>query len=176
MRKNFIYVALSAIILFISASQVFSQSRAKKKAMRDMEAFRYEIECVGIGVEGTYLIKVWTYSKKPKVAIEQSKKNAVHGVIFKGFAGGGRGCTSQKPLASSPSVEDEHSDFFDNFFADGEDYMKYVSLSNDGSIDTDDRLKVGKEYKIGVVVSVMKDQLRKDLEKAGIIKALDAGF
>ncbi len=54
--------------------------------------------------------------------------------------------------------------------------MKYVSLSNDGSIDTDDRLKVGKEYKIGVVVSVMKDQLRKDLEKAGIIKALDAGF
>ncbi|HOK50850.1 MAG TPA: hypothetical protein PLF75_03070, partial [Bacteroidales bacterium] len=80
------------------------------------------------------------------------------------------------PLASSPAVEDEYSEFFDKFFADGGDYMRYVSLSNDGSIDSEDRLKVGKEYKIGVVVSVMKDQLRKDLEKAGIIKALDAGF
>jgi len=176
MKKTGLFLALSAVLFFMSASPILSQARAKKKAMRDMEAFRYEIECLGTGVEGTYLIKVWTYSKKPKVAIEQSKKNAVHGVIFKGFAGGGRGCISQKPLASSPEVEDEHSEFFDKFFADGGDYMKYVSLSNDGSIDSEDRLKVGKEYKIGVVVSVMKDQLRKDLEKAGIIKALDAGF
>jgi hypothetical protein len=176
MKRSGLILALSAIFILASISPLFSQARAKKKAMRDMDAFRYEIECVGTGVEGTYLIKVWTYSKKPKVAIEQSKKNAVHGVIFKGFAGGGRGCTSQKPLASSPEVEDQFSDFFDKFFADGGDYMKYVSLSNDGSIDSEDRLKVGKEYKIGVVVSVMKDQLRKDLEKAGIIKSLDSGF
>jgi len=37
-------------------------------------------------------------------------------------------------------------------------------------------VKVGKEYKIGVVVSVSKDQLRKDLEAAGIIKGLSSGF
>ncbi len=176
MKRNIVLVLLSAAFMFISTIPAMSQARAKKKAMRDMEAFRYEIECVGTGVQGTYLIKVWTYSKKPKVAIEQSKKNAVHGVIFKGFAGGGRGCTSQKPLASSPDVEDQFSEFFDKFFADGGDYYKYVSLSNDGSIDSEDRLKVGKEYKIGVVVSVMKDALRKDLENAGIIKPLDAGF
>ncbi len=175
MKSKIVSIALCLGLFFISASPLFSQARAKKKAMRDMEAFRYEIECVGTGVQGTYLIKVWTYSKKPKVAIEQSKKNAVHGVIFKGFAGGGRGCTSQQPLAPA-EAEDNFADFFDKFFADGGDYMKYVALSNDGSIDSEDRLKVGKEYKIGVVVSVMKDKLRKDLENAGIVKPLDAGF
>ena len=38
-------------------------------------------------------------------------------------------------------------------------------------------VKVGKnEYKVGVVISVSKDLLRKDLEAAGIIKGLGAGF
>ena len=37
-------------------------------------------------------------------------------------------------------------------------------------------VKVGKTYKIGLVVSVSKDALRKALEKAGVVKALGAGF
>ena len=48
--------------------------------------------------------------------------------------------------------------------------MKFVSESSDGNVDAADRVKVGKEYKIGVVVSVHKDALRKDLEAAGIIR------
>ena len=54
--------------------------------------------------------------------------------------------------------------------------MKYVSESGDGNVDAGDRVKVGKEYKIGVLVSVSKDALRKDLEAAGIIKGLSSGF
>lgn len=167
--------SLMLCLAFLATSMV-SFGQAKKKAKRDMNDYRYELECVGIGVQGTYLIKVWTYSKKEKVAIAQAKKNAVHGIIFKGFAGGGQGCTSQKPLASSPAVEEQNIDFFDTFFDDGGDYMRYVNVTNDGSIDPEDRLKVGKEYKIGIVVSVSKDALRKDLETAGVVKAMDAGF
>jgi hypothetical protein len=162
-------------ILFVMASiSMFSQAR--KKADKATEEFRYEVECAGIGTDGTYLIKVWSYSKKPNVALEQAKKNAVHGIIFKGFAGGGRGCTSQKPLASSPGVESQHEEFFKLFFADGGNYMKYVSVSSDGNVDAGDRMKVGKEYKVGVIVSVMKDALRKDLEAAGVVKGLSSGF
>ena len=169
-------LSISICLLFVATClTAFSQPIANYKAKRDREAYRYEIECVGIGVQGTYLVKVWTYSKKPKVAIAQSKKNAVHGVIFKGFAGGGQGCTSQKALADN-SVEDQKAEFFDGFFDDRGAFNKYVAVSGDGEIDSGDVLKVGKEYKIGVVVSVMKDQLRKDLEVAGIVKALDAGF
>lgn len=167
---------VSLFILALSFSgAVNAQVIAKNKANKDTEKFRYEIECVSVGATGSYLIKVWTYSKKANVAIEWAKKNAVHGVIFKGFTGAGAGCT-QKPLASSPSIEEEKAEFFDNFFADGGKYMKFVSVSGDGSIAAEDRLKVGKEYKIGVIVSVMKDNLRKDLEDAGIVKGLSSGF
>ena len=54
--------------------------------------------------------------------------------------------------------------------------MKFVSLTNDGAVAAGDRIKVGKEYKIGLIVSVRKDALRKDLEQAGIIKGLNSGF
>ena len=49
-------------------------------------------------------------------------------------------------------------------------------MSNDGAVAAEDRMKVGKEYKVGVIVSVNVSALRKDLEAAGIIKSLDAGF
>jgi hypothetical protein len=67
-------------------------------------------------------------------------------------------------------------EFFDEFFSDGGKYMKYATQSGDGSIRPEDLVKIGKEYKIGVIVSVMSDQLRKDLEAAGIIKGLSNGF
>ena len=54
--------------------------------------------------------------------------------------------------------------------------MKCVNVKGEGAVAAEDRVKVGKEYKIGVVVSVNVGSLRKDLETAGIIKGLGAGF
>jgi hypothetical protein len=173
MKRSIKALFIAAVLFTFSAvyNNVAAQARAKaEKATRE---WRYEIECAGIGADGTYLIKVWSYSKKATVAIEQVKKNAVHGVVFKGFVGAIQGCTSQKPLTNNPALEQERADFFDDFFADGGKFMKFVSASGDGNAEV---LKVGKEYKVGVVVSVMKDQLRKDLEAAGIIKGLSSGF
>src|SRR6218665_3221980 len=168
-------VAVTLLFAAISPSTVSAQ--AGKKADKDTKIWRYEVQCVGVGNEGTKLIKVFSYSKKPDVAIEQAKKNAVHAMIFKGFNGNsGSGCPTQKPLASNPSIEEEKKEFFDAFFADGGKYMKFVSVSGDGQVAAEDRMKVGKEYKVGVVVSVMYDLLRKDLEDAGIIKGLSSGF
>jgi hypothetical protein len=168
--KKFVIV----LVLLITATNTFAQ--AKKKAEKATREWRYEIECAAVGSEGTYLIKVWSYSKNPKVAVAQAKKNAVHGIIFKGFGGNGKGCTPQRPLANNPNIEMEKQDFFDEFFADGGKYMKFVYESSDGNIDAADRLKVGKEYKIGMIVSVQKDLLRQDLEAAGIIRGLSSGF
>lgn len=148
---------------------------ANKKADKDTKNWRYEIEVVGVGTQGSDLIKVWSYSKKPQVAIEQAKKNAIHGIIFKGFVGNG-GTPGKKPLTNNPNLEQDRQDFFDAFFADGGKYLKFVSLSADGSVAAEDVMKVGKEYKVGVVVSVDVAGLRRDLEAAGILKALNAGF
>ncbi len=144
---------------------------AKKKADKDTNQFRYEIECAGNAIQGTYLVKVWTYSRKAAVAENQCRKNAVHGVIFKGY-GGGQGCVSQRPMANTPGVETQYSEYFYRFFADGGEFQKYASIMP-GTTET---VKVGKEYKVGVVVSIRKDDLRRALEAAGIIKGLNSGF
>src|SRR5690606_21911572 len=129
-----------------------------------------ELECVGEGKQGTYIVKVWSYSKRADVAIEQAKKNAIHGIIFKGFPSNGQTCRGQKALAPTPGVEDEQKAFFRKFFADGGDYMKYAQRSNEGSKDdlAGDIVKLsgmkrvddgaGAQYKVGVIVVVMKDE------------------
>lgn len=162
------------MIVLIAAVAV-THAQKNKKANKDTEAWRYEIEAVQTGTQGSYLIKVWSYSKKAEVAIEQAKKNAVHGIIFRGFIGT-QTVSGQKPITTNVNLEVEKEDFFTPFFADGGKYLKFVSLSNDGAVAAGDRMKVGKEYKIGVIVSVNAASLRKDLEEAGIIKSLGAGF
>jgi hypothetical protein len=152
-----------------------SFAQAQKRADKDTEAWKYEIEAVQTGVQGTYLFKVWSYSKKPDVAIEQSKKNAIHGIIFKGFTGK-TGVPGQSPLVNNVNLEEEKADFFKPFFNEGGKYMKFVSLSNDGAVAAEDRMKIGKEYKIGLIVAVNVAELRKDLENAGIIRSLSSGF
>ena len=145
-------------------------SAQKKKAARE---FRYEIVSMGVGVQGTDLIKVYSYAKNEKDAVELAKQNAIHGVLFKGVAGT-KGTASQPPLVK-PQEKENHQDFFDDFFEHGT-YQRYVSLSSDGIVDPKDRMKVGKEYKIGIVVSVNKADLRKYLESEGIIKGLGSMF
>jgi hypothetical protein len=149
-KLNLLFLPFLFLALGVSA-------QAGKKAEKDTKEWRYEVEVVQQGHEGTYLVKVWSYSKKPNIAIEQAKKNAVHGIIFKGVAASGR-VPSQKALTNNPNLEMEKQEYFD------------------GSVAAEDRLKVGKEYKIGVVLSVNVDGLRKDLEAAGVVKSLSSGF
>ena len=163
------------IFLIIGASA--NAQWKKNKANEDTKIWRYDLECEGIAKQGSKLVKVWSYSKNPKHAISRGMKNAVHGIIFKGFAGGGQGCTSQKPLVKSADTEENYKEFFDAFFADGGEYLKYVSAATDGSIAPGDRLKVSRrEYKIGVIVNIQFNQLRKRLESEDIIRSLNSGF
>lgn len=143
------------------------------------DQFRYELEAQNTGIQGTYLLKVWTYSPNPDEALRQASKNAVHGVLFKGFPSANR-VTGQKALIRNKNTEEKHKEYFDSFFRNGGPYQRYVNLTNSGSIQPGDRLKLGDgenaEYKIGVIVSVNVADLRKHLEEDGIIKPLNAGF
>ena len=157
----------SLLALFVGTVSVSAQ---KKKAARE---FRYEIVSMGTGSQGSALIKVYSYAKKEKDALELAKQNAVHGILFKGVAG--TNGTASQPALVKPQEKENNQDFFDSFFDNG-DYQRYVSLSSDGIIDPKDRMKVGKEYKIGIVVSVNKADVRKYLENEGIIKGLGSMF
>ena len=185
----------NALILLIVVMATFSASaqrikKTERVAEKETKDFLYELECAGVGKQGTYLLKVWSYSKRKDVAIDQAKKNAVHGVVFKGFASGGKqqsgdACRGQRALANTPNIEDDQKAYFKKFFKDGGDYMRYVSSSDQVKthmevIKLSGMKRVvdmaGIEYKVGVIVTVMKDELRKHLEKDGVIRGLNSGF
>ncbi|MCR4665235.1 MAG: hypothetical protein K5660_07715 [Paludibacteraceae bacterium] len=166
MMKKQLFLLLTAVLMCLPMF-----AGPKNKAKKDTEHFRYELECAGNGTQGTYLIKVWSYSKNKNVATEQCKKNAVHGVIFKGFTGG-EGCVGQRALVSRAGAEVEYKEYFDLFFSDKGEYYKYVSVTSSAS----EIIKVGKEYKVGMIVSIQKDELRKALEQAGVVRGLNSGF
>lgn len=166
MKKIFSMLLFVGIMLMLTGCGV-----SKKFSTTDTGSFQYEIQGVNNGTQGTYLVKVWTYSSSPKVSVEKCKKNAVHGVMFKGYAGSGQ-VRPQNPLIKDPGAEAQHADYLARFFADGGEYNKYVTVTG-GSQEV---IKVGKNYQVGLVVSVSKDQLRKALEAAGIIKSLSHGF
>lgn len=164
------------MILLVSFSFALS-AQAKKKANKDTEHWRYEVECVGVGKPGTNLIKVWSYSKKPHIAIDQAKKNAVHALLFKGFAKGERGCFAQDALVKDFSIQDKKEAFFKDFFnsKDGK-YMRFVQITEEKGITSNDVVKLKKEYKIGIVVLVDRNALRQYLEDEKIIRGLNTGF
>ncbi len=176
MKKKLVLNLFTIGLLLFSVS-LEAQSKKEKQADAETLAYRYELECYGTGVQGTYSVKVWSYSKKPEIAKEQCKKNAIHGVIFKGIVSGPR-CMSQPPLAGdNANLYQEHKDFFNSFFRVGGKYMQFVNITNDGTPLPGDMIKVGKkEYKVGIVVSVRKDALRKYLEDEKILRKLTDGF
>ena len=81
------------MLLWVFLSFSFATLGAKSR----ITDTRYDIEGVETGQQGTYLVKVYVYSKKSSVTTEEFKFAAVHGVIFRGFAGKGFG--AQKPIA-----------------------------------------------------------------------------
>ena len=91
------------------------------------DLLKYEIEGEGVGVQGTYLVKVTVIQKKSKLDIDVIKKCAVHGVLFKGFSSQ-TSRTRQKPLAGSMVVEQQHQDYFDVFFQKGGSYINFANM------------------------------------------------
>lgn len=180
-------IVFYSVIYFLLFGNVFGQSSHKleKKSEIATEEFRYEIECAGEGTKGTYLVKVWSYfeiknskniSKLMPVISEESKKNAVHGILFKGYSGGsGQKCRSQSPIVTAAEFERKQKKFLTSFFENDGLYMKYVTASNDAAPNS--IIKMGKKmYKVSMIVSVKKDDLRKYLEENNIIRGLTSGF
>lgn len=133
----------------------------------------YEISCAGNAVQGNYLISVSYKSKSKKPDDTKLRLAAIHGVIFRGITSSNSGCKSQKPLVKDLSAEQDHADFFEMFFNDKAG--RAVSFAN-VQLGSYQVVKVKGGYRITAVVTVSKDQLRKHLEDAGIIKSLSSGF
>ena len=161
-------------MLTFSVTDADAQKRKKKKANVETTEWKYDIEPEGLGTQNNKIVKVWSYSKKIDIAKFQATKNAIHGIIFKGVAGN-RDKRFTPVLALVPDFETraKFQPFFDEFFADGGDYRMYAEATDI----SDSIVKIDKKmYKVGVVINVRYDALRKMLEDRGIVKKLNHGF
>ncbi len=173
--KKILFVILStALLLFCLDSS--AQSKKKKKADENTKQWYYELEAYNTPNKGAVYVKVWSYGPDVTVARDQAMKNAVHGVIFRGVpANDARRIPAKSPLVADYEVEQNHKAFFDQFFTDGGEYLRYVTKTTSAS--SDDILKYDKKnYKVGIIVTVQYDALKKMLEKRGIIESLTSGF
>jgi hypothetical protein len=176
MKRLFKLMVLAATIITLASCSAARQVTADKGTL----TWSYEIEpTTGQATQGSILVKVWSYSKDKNIATTQAGKNAVHGVLFKGVAALNNEYArvpAQRPIVTDPTAETTYQEYFKDFFQNGGKYMKYVNFVNNGIPAPGDIIKVGKQYKVGVRVSVSKDALRKEMEAAGVVKALGAGF
>ena len=169
MRKSI----CTAIILLLAFYTICGQTRKERKAMYDSK-YNYELACLGVGQDGTKLLKVWGYGKKVDNAIYDAKRTAVAAVIFRGVPGG----NGAAPTPSILPVDgyEQHMDFFDEFFKDGGMYLSFVNLTTDGTPGGADNIKMSHGYKVAVSASINFNALRKYLEDKGVVKRMDAGF
>lgn len=165
---------LTFLGMFFVLTDVIGQSRKERKANKETLEWKYDIESAAMGNHNLKVVKVWSFSKDPKVAKNQAIKNAAHGIIFKGTVGDSeKGIAPVFALISDVATMDKHSAFFKDFFSEGGDYRKYVSTTTI----SDEVIRLEKRmYKVGVTVNIRYADLRKMLEKEGIVKKLGAGF
>ncbi len=156
---------MNKIITFLIALSVMLPLGMAAKDKKN-EQLNYEISQAGVGNQGTYAVKVTVISKNKNVSDDLIARCAVHGALFRGVGNKG-------PIAGSASAEAQHADYFQNFFAPNGPARNYVSSVGSQR----EVLKVNKkEYRVTKIVSINKDQLRKDLEAAGVIRGLNSIF
>ena len=149
-----------------------SCSSSKKMAV---SVRQYEVETLGVGVDGTYLIKVTDYFKTTdeKLYLDGLKKDAVHCVIYNGVPAG-NGSMKQPALMTNDTRMEGNEKALNDFF-EQKLYLDFIN-SVVNSSKTITKIKGSKDYKISVGISVNKDELRKYLIDNDIIKPLNYLF
>ena len=174
--KRFLAILLVSLVPFLAFAAGGARNQKKKKADKNTAAWYYELEAYSAPYRGSCNVKVWSYGPDINTARDQATKNAVHGVLFRGVPGNPeKRLNALPPVVSDIRAEETHKEFFEKFFENGGPYQRYATKTV--SSGNDEILKYGrKNYKVGVVVTVQYDALRKALEEQGINDSLTSGF
>ena len=157
MKKQFFIITLIAFILSACQSQ------------RTATSYReFEPECLGVNHDGSQTIRAWGFGKDDDAAVNRARKNALNAVLFKGITAGVAGC-NQKPLVTEVNARQHYEDYFDRFFRDGGEWEKFVT-GDDERLYGREEQRNGLGERAGVVVRVLRSELRIKLKEDGILK------
>jgi hypothetical protein len=122
--------------------------------------------------DGYVTIKIWDTKKGSKYKPEQSRKDALHAILYSGIAGG-TACATQPPFLNKTEEQENFKSIEKSFFArKGKWSMFTRSSATETTLPANLGVKNWKVYQ----VSISKNELRKFLEDQKIIKSLNNGF
>ncbi|MDD2278012.1 MAG: hypothetical protein PHD06_07405 [Bacteroidales bacterium] len=175
--KRLMSLTILLALVFAFATGTNAQERYSRKEIKAHynSSYNYEVQIMGVGQDGTKVMKVWGFGKRVEDAIIEAKMNAVASVIFKGIPGG-YGAAATPAILTDPNAADKNAEYFNSFFSPGGKYLQFITMTTDGMPSGQDRLKVKKGFKVAIYAQVMYDALRKQLETDGIARRLDSGF
>lgn len=158
----------SKVIVTIVLLSIFLSCSTKKSTSTN---YNYSTECLGVELDGSQTLKAWGNGRNREDAVEQAKKNAVRDVIFKGIRDGKQDC-NQKPIVFEVNAQEKYEDYFNKFFTDGGEYRNYISLKDERIFDkiNRDKQRTSESVTHGVIVRVLRSELKQKLIQDGIIK------
>ncbi len=156
------------ILLLLAVVAGVSSVSAMSRKKESVRVENFELETIGVGLQGTKVFKIKSYGSSKDKALKQAKRDAVYACIFRGLPPG-------KDAESTPAIccdddYNQHRAFFDSFFEENGNYLRYINQV--GMPSGSDMLKVSKGYRVALTVQAMYDDLRKYLEQKGIVSSL----
>lgn len=142
-------------------------SKKTTKVVSSAAYVTFESSCLGVELDGSQTLRAWGKGSSKGDAIEQAKKNAVADVLFKGIKGTGE--CNQKPLVLEVNARERYAEYFNPFFADGGEYKKFVKEESANEA-TRLEAKGSSINNYGVIVTVDREGLRRQLEADGVLK------
>jgi hypothetical protein len=133
--------------------------------------YNYKSECLGVELDGSQTLKAWGSGRNRFDATEQAKKNAVRDVLFNGIREGKQECDA-KPVVLEINAQEKHEEYFNKFFSDNGEYKNYVSLKDERIEQKVLRDRKGARNGVtqGLVVRVLRSELKQKMKQDGIIK------
>lgn len=136
---------------------------AQRKIQRKI-IYRNSVRCLGVELDGSQTLRVEGYGRNRFDAREQAMKNAVWVVMFKGVRDGNGGCNT-RPIITEERAHETYEDYFNIFFADGGEYLRYVSLRDTKKYSSrvnETSTGCGYEMTVRVRRAELKDRLKRD--------------
>ncbi len=135
----------------------------------DLSAYQnVPTECMNVELDGSQTLRVYGKGRNRTDAIEQAKKNAVYDVIFNGIKEGNGGCNT-KPLLLEVNAREKYEYYFNVFFKDGGEFLKYISMEDQRILSKKWGYRKEQMY-YGITVRVLRPELQARLIEDGIIK------
>jgi len=131
-------------------------------------AFAQETECIGKEMDGSLTLRVFGNGRNRTDALEQAKKQAVYDVLFRGVTKGNTDY-NMRPIMTEVNARQRYQDYFDIFFMDRGEYLKYVSMEDKRAGSTRVTKRSYRDVSVSVTVRVLVPQLRARLKADGVL-------